>query len=301
MLMKTRSKSVSHCILESLYYRTTLSFENQRRYENQRRGFEGEQYFDHFMNHAKQRGLVISDLFLSSQETNYQMDAVLILRNLVVIYEVKNFSGEYTYNKGMLFSKSGHSIQSPVGQVERKKSYLHNWLLRNNYPHSIESYVVFINPDFYIYNLPSTDSMLFVGQLERHFNELAQRTSTILAQDKKLAQTLVQHHNENYRPDNLPSYEFQDLRKGVLCKNCFSFECENTRQTRICKVCGYKEKIADAIYRTVLEFQLLFPKIPVTVQTVFDWCGGVYSKYRIKYILQANMTCHNKGPKSYYS
>jgi len=301
MLIKPRKKSISHLILESLYYRKILSFQDKKRYENQVKGFNGEQQFDHFINHSQQQGFIVNDLFLSSKETNYQFDSILILNKQVNIYEVKNYTGVYRYEDGALFSKTGYSLQDPISQVNRKKSYLHNRLLTEGYPHKMNAYVVFINPDFYIYNLPPTDSILFAGQLERHFNEGTRFTQSMDAQDKNLTQSLVNQHNGNYRPDNLPSYHFKELKKGILCGNCFSFHSTDTRQTRICASCGYKEKITDAIYRSMLEFQMLFPEIPITVSAIYAWCGGGYSKKRIKYVLKANMTCHNKGPKSYYS
>ena len=301
MLIKPRTKSCSHFILESLYYREGLSFEDKKRYENHVKGFDGEQQFDQFMNHSKLQGSVVNDLLLSSEETHYQFDSIVILSNQVNIYEVKNYTGEYSYENGGLFSKSGFNLQDPVGQVKRKKSYLHNKLLAKGYSNKINIYVVFINPDFYIYNLPPTDSILFVGQLNRHFQELSRLSQPLRSQDQKLAQALVKQHNENYRPDNLPPYHFNDLRKGILCAHCSSFDYTDTRQTRLCLSCGYKETIADAIYRSVLEFQVLFPEIPVSVSIIYEWCGGVYSKYRIRVLLNKKMSVYPNGPKTNYS
>lgn len=300
MLIKPRKKSISHLILESLYYRKILSFQDKKRYENQVKGFNGEQQFDHFINHSQQQGFVVNDLFLSSKETNYQFDSILILNKQVNIYEVKNYTGAYRYEDGTLFSKAGYSLQDPIGQVNRKKSYLHNRLLSEGYSHKMNAYVVFINPDFYIYRLPPTDSILFAGQLERHFNEVTRSTQPTDAQDKNLTQSLVNQHNENYRPDNLPSYHFKELKKGILCGNCFSFDSTETRQTRICASCGYKEKITDAIYRSVLEFQALFPEIPISVSTIYEWCGGIYTKARIRRLLNKKMTKHPNGPMTSY-
>ena len=300
MLIKPRKKSISHLILESLYYRKILSFQDKKRYENQVKGFNGEQQFDHFINHSQQQGFVVNDLFLSSKETNYQFDSILILNKQVNIYEVKNYTGVYRYEDGALFSKTGYSLQDPISQVNRKKSYLHNKLLTEGYPYKMNAYVVFINPDFYIYKLPPTDSILFAGQLERHFNEVTRSTQSVGAHDKNLAQSLINQHNENYRPNNLPSYHFKELKKGILCGNCFSFDSTDTRQTRICASCGYKEKITDAIYRSVLEFQVLFPEIPITVSTIYEWCGGVYTIARIRRLLNKKMTKHSNGPMTYY-
>ena len=300
MLIKPRVKSINHFVLESVNYRMGLSVEDNRRYQNQMKGFQGEQLFDQLINHSQQNGYVVNDLFLSSKDTHYQMDSILILNEQLIIYEVKNYTGEYCYENGSLFSKNGYSLQNPVDQVNRKKAYLNNWLLNNGYPHKTKAYVVFINPDFYIYNLPLTKSILFVGQLERHFKTLTNANESVNAQDKKLAQALANQHNGNYRPDNLPSYGFDSLKKGILCPECFSFAHTDTREKRICTTCGHIEKIADAIYRSVLEFQVLFPEVPVSMQTIFAWCGGKYTKPRIRRVLSQKMTKYSNGPMTYY-
>src|SRR5699024_8123328 len=137
--------------------------------------------------------------------------------------------------------------------------------------------------------------------LERHFNALVKASLSLKVQNKKLALALANQHNENYRPDNLPSYGFDSLKKGILCPKYFSFEHTDTRENRICTTCGHKEKIADAIYRSILEFQMLFPEIPVSVQTIFEWCGGKYTKPRIRRVLSQKITMYSNGTMNYYN
>lgn len=300
MIIKPRKKSINHLVLELLHYRAVFSFQEQSQFENQVKGYEGEQRFDVFLDRLGQKGFVVNDLFLSSQNTHYQFDAIVVINEQIIIYEVKNYAGRYSYEDGVLLSDTGYSIQDPVGQVNRKKSYLHNFMRKNGYASIIQAYVVYINPDFYLYNLPPMDSITFLGQLERHFDDLAKTAHRVSLPNQKIAQTLVQHHNENYRPDNLPIYEFKNLKKGVLCKKCFSFDGENRRQSRICNTCGYKEKTTDAIYRSVLEFQVLFPDNPVTMSAIHEWCKGVYSQRQIRYLLNSKMKRCFKGPFTYY-
>src|SRR5699024_4920500 len=152
MLIKPRVKSINHFVLESVNYRMGLSVEDNRRYQNQMKGFQGEQLFDQLINHSQQNGYVVNDLFLSSKDTHYQMDSILILNEQLIIYEVKNYTGEYCYKNGSLFSKNGYSLQNPVDQVNRKKAYLYNWILNNGYLHITNTYVVFIDQDLYIYS-----------------------------------------------------------------------------------------------------------------------------------------------------
>lgn len=303
MLMKERKKSNTYLILESLNSRMNLTYEDKMNYQKQVKGFEGECLFDHHINHAKQKGLIINDLLLSTKNTFYQIDSILIMNQHLHIYEIKNYTGNYVYKDNHLVSESGYTIQNPINQVNRKKTYLHNLLLNMGYPYTISTFVSFMNPNFYIYSLPPTESILFQGQLNNYFDGLAQENKLLKPdkQDIELAKHLVSRHQEDYRSTHLPSYTFEDLKKGIICHRCFSFEFTKTKYTRCCTSCGYKESVTDAIYRSILELQLLFPEIKITSHTVQIWCGIIYSDYHICKALNLNFTRHSKGPKTFYT
>ena len=105
IIVKDRSKSVSYRVMESLNYRTDLSLSEIRIYQNQVKGFEGEQCFDEIMTFHNPRGFVINDLLIGTQETFYQIDSLLITSDHIYLYEVKNYSGSYYYKDGVIHSK----------------------------------------------------------------------------------------------------------------------------------------------------------------------------------------------------
>lgn len=303
MLMKERTKSVTHRILESLNNRMELSFEDKMNYLNQVKGFEGECLFDQQVNHSEQTGIVLNDLLLSTKHTHYQIDSIFISNQEIFLYEIKNYEGNYTYKDDTLYAESGHALQNPIAQVNRVKSYLYNLFINMGYQYSITGNVAFMHPNFYIYSLPPTDVILFSGQLSEHLKGIsAQYSSGVISlQDKKLANYLINQHNENFRPTHLPHYTFQDLKKGITCPECFSFQSNQSRVNRTCTSCGHKEKIADAIYRSVLEFQLLFPDMPINVPTITIWCGGIFPNSRIQVLLKNKFTLHAKGNRTFYT
>lgn len=114
-----------------------------------------------------------------------------------------------------------------------------------------------------------------------------------------MAQKLLNRHLYDYRPNELPYYEYEQLKKGIYCPRCYSFAHINTRQTRIC-TCGYKEAIREAIRRSAEEFQVLFPEMEMTTGVIHEWCGGEYAKHRIRETLQAFFEAHGKGSATYY-
>lgn len=301
MILKERTKSVSHLILESLNSRKTLSSVEKAQYDNQVKGFAGEQQFDRAMKAADLPGLVLNDVLLSTRDTYYQIDSLVVTDDHIHLYEVKNYTGAYTYRDGMLHADSGHVLQDPVAQAERKRSYLHNLLLNHGYHLEISVHVVFINPDFYIYSLPKRPDILFAGQLSGHFSQLSQTLPKQKDKALPLAKKLIALQNVTYRPTNLPDYTRDQLKTGILCPKCFSFEYERSRQMRTCSSCRYREKASEALQRSINEFALLFPTVPLTKQAAYDWCGKDWSTSRIKRVLTSNYQVKSAGRGSYYS
>ncbi|OJF94677.1 hypothetical protein [Alkalibacterium sp. 20] len=69
MILKERTKSVSHLVLESLNHHTALSSVERSQYENQVKGFTGNLKFDRLLEEAQLSGLIINDLLLNTRDT----------------------------------------------------------------------------------------------------------------------------------------------------------------------------------------------------------------------------------------
>lgn len=300
MICKERSKSQSHLILESLNTRMTLSSYEKQQYDNQVKGFEGEQRFDNCLRACQPPGIVLNDLLLSTRDTYYQIDSLLITPHRIYLYEIKNYSGIYHYKDGMIQSESGYALQDPVAQADRKRAYLYNLLLNHGMQTEVSSYVVFINPDFYIYTFPEQKSVIFSGHLSTHFKCLHQDVTAPTDLSTSIADKLIRMHTTHYRPQNLPDYSFEQLTKGIVCPNCLSFKFTNTRQTRKCLSCGSQEKISTAIYRSIEEYKHLFPDTPVKKADIYEWCGNNLSKSRIQTVLKTNYRRKHSDRGSYY-
>lgn len=301
MILKERTKSVTHRILESLHYRIDLPNKEKKNYENQIKGLAGEKQFDVYMNQSHQSGLLLNDLVLTHRDTVFQIDALLITTDAVYLYEVKNYSGSYFYREESFFTESGYKILNPLRQIDRSVTFLHNVMLSLGYRLPIHPLVIFIDPEFYLYTLLPNKLFLFSNQLPKHLNTLSNQKSLTTDKQLELGKKLNELHNENYRPDNLPVYSFDQLQKGILCPICFSTNYRNTRQTYFCAACDHKETIASAIERSITEFRLLFPDSLLTTNRIFEWCGAIYSKERIRVVLKTNYHRHLSRQMTYYS
>lgn len=285
MIIKEREKPLALKVLESLNARTQLSDLERKEYVNQSKGYPGELLFDPHLRDLPFENLVINDLRLRDNGQMIQIDSLLLASNRLYLYEVKNYSGSYDYKDGALHGRSDFIITNPLTQVHRSLPVLHNLIRKLGYPMYIQPYVVFINPNFYLYQLPRDKPFLFANQLTQHFDQLARKQRSLNADASQLADQLIGLHDKDYRPPNLPHYDFSLLKKGILCPLCFSFERIHTRQNRICAACGYRETAAEAIKRSAEECHLLYPELSITKRLIYEWCGAEYDEQRIQRVL----------------
>ena len=301
MILKERTKSITHRVLESLNFRMNLPVDEQLKYENQVKGWAGEKQFDFYMGQFNQSGYVLNDLVLNYKDTVFQIDSLFIANDSIYLYEVKNYTGSYFYKEDSFFTESGYQILNPLRQIDRSVTYLQNVLLRLGYRLPIHPMVVFINPEFTLYSILPNKHFLFSYQLPKHLSTLSNQTLSIKQEQLNLAHKLKELHNEDYRPDNLPIYQLGQLKKGILCPICFSLSHTTTRQNYLCTACGHKETITTAIERSIKEFKLLFPDNLMTTSQIYEWCGKNYSKERIRIILKKNYQSHLSRHMTYYS
>ncbi|WP_192986612.1 nuclease-related domain-containing protein [Carnobacterium mobile] len=105
MIYKKREKPYKLLILDYLKNRIKFSQENWNEYQNQVKGYQdGECFFDTLTVTLSNDCLVLNDLPLAIGSTDFQIDALIITAQEILLYEVKNYGGEYTYNDGFLVS-----------------------------------------------------------------------------------------------------------------------------------------------------------------------------------------------------
>jgi len=290
MLLKPRTESTELQIMNSLYTRMTLSDKDQKHFFNLQKGFEGEVMFDRLTEKLRCECLILNDLLLKANNTIFQLDTLILLPDILYLFEVKNFEGDYFYESDQIFSKARSEITNPLLQLSRSESLLRQLLTSLRIKLPIVSSVVFINPSFTLYQAPIDKPFIFPTQINRYLKKLDSSTLKLNEQHRKLADQLISLHLPTSPFTQVPSYNFDQLKKGIICAACRSFSIEVLGKNCICKVCEHKETIGDAVMRSVREFQLLFPNEKITTNVIYEWCGGVGSKRIIRKILKENFT-----------
>lgn len=298
-LIKPRYESFELKIFRSLFYRTKLSENDLNYYSSILKGFEGEQKFDELLQMLSIEGLVLNDLLLEYNNTVFQIDSLLIMQEMIYLFDVKNFEGEYYMENGDWYTISGALTKNPLTLLKRCETSLRQLLQHYRYSLPIQPYLIFVNPNFHLFNAPRNEPMIFPGQIERFMNQLNKKPSRLKGHHNLIANKLTSIHLEESPYSRLPSYRYDELKKGVTCAGCGVFTEKFNKNNILCNECGVKEDVTSAILRSIKEFQLLFPDQKITTQNIHDWCR-IFSKKTISRVLLKHFKQLGKARATYF-
>lgn len=300
MLKKVRTKPLKLEIFESLDTRMNLLPEDKQNYLNLKKGYEGEVMFDSLTDKLEGDCYILNDLRLKFNNGVFQIDTLIIFQKIIQAFEVKNFEGDFFYEDGKLYIKNKTEIKDPLLQLRRSESLLRQLFQRLGFSILIEGSVVFINPEFTLYQAPLDAPIIFPTQLKRYMKTLNTTPSKLNGMHEKLADKLVSLHTEESPYETLPAYEYPKMKKGFTCKMCHSFMIIVAGNKCVCGQCNHAEDVETAVLRHVREFKLLFPDRKVTTNEIFEWCGVIDSKKRISRILGKNYKVMGVHQWTYY-
>lgn len=282
-------KTAEMVLLEFLNTRMCLSAADKQNYMKLKKGYEGEVKFAELAEKLRCECLILNGLLLDFNGSKFQIDSILIAQNIIYLNEVKNYVGDFYYENKRFYKSNGTEIKDPLFQLERCTSLLRQLLqsLRINLP--IESWVVFINPEFTLYQAPRNSPIIFPTQVNRYVNKLNLIPSKLNGKHHELADKLISLHIEESPFARFPPYDYVQLRKGMTCVMCSSFSISADRKRCVCRDCGHEEEVEAAVLRMVGEHKLLFPGRKITTSGIYEWCNMGIPKRRISSILGKNM------------
>lgn len=301
MIIKERKKPHVLRVMEALNDRMNLSIKQKQYINRLRKGFIGEQEFDKLLVKFTTNSLIIPDLLLKTNGTVFQIDTLVIMKDMIYIYEVKNYKGAYSLADDKMFNCATNAeILNPSMQLERSRVLLKQILEQKKIPLNIVAYVVFIHPEFFLYNAKEQDPFLFNSILSRHVQQLNTRSKALTKNHDTYAGLLCASHIEESPHTDLPEFSMKELRGGVICPVCHSFIKRLTGRMCTCEKCNYSETGLVSVQRHIQEYICLFPKEKLTTSAIYDWCGGIFSKFTIRSALVKKYRPKNAGKSRYY-
>jgi len=266
LLLKDHIKSVELCYLEALEQRMDLSLEDAGKLNKYQRGYEGErQFFDSI---AGIDALVIWDLLLKDGEYA-QYDFIVIGDGTVYIFEIKNNSGPYRYDRGNIVNRHHVVIKDYRPQLERAHTMMEHFLRTHGVMMKVVSRIVFINDSFSLAGFNGDARMVFHGQLQQVVNHLKKiKPSTY---DYEVGQMLVGAHVDKYPYQNVRQVEVDVIDPRLRCQSCRQLIAEiDTMKKYITCSCGRKVRREDIMLANLREFVLL-KQGAFTIQEAMDW------------------------------
>src|SRR5690625_882732 len=255
-----------------------LNSKYKQRYLNLKKGYEGELIFDSYTVKLQCECLILNDLLLEANSTAFQIDSLIITQKKMYFYDVKNFEGDYYYKSDKLYKKPELEFINPLHQLSRGESLLRQLLLSRGFNLPIDSSLVFINQRFTLYQAPLDKPIILPTQVKDSLNHLNIQPSKLTNKHRELADQLISLHKTDSPHKQIPTYAFDQLRKGICCKKC-----------------QYEEPLDEAILRSIKEFTILFPDKKITSNTIQQWCQIVPTR-RIRNTLLRNFTKAGNHP-----
>ncbi len=306
MIVTPSPKSVPSMALQVLTYlrpRMNLSGEQTLNFTNLTKGYEGERKLNDLLKeHLSSNYLVLNDLLLQSNHSEFQIDTLIIGKQKIYPLEVKNYEGDfYVENDKWYVAHTKQEIRNPLTQLQRSEFLLRH-LLRKSYPNlSIKTCIIFINKTFTLYQAPLGLPAIFPTQLTRFIENISSKRSGRSQQITDIANHLASIHVTTSSYEKLPVYNYDELRKGLMCNVACGGILENySKRTFICPTCQQTKNIHHAIYQNIKEFHLLFPEREITTGIIHDWCNFVVSRPSIRNVLKMYLKPITKGKYTHY-
>ncbi|MFZ3591326.1 nuclease-related domain-containing protein [Bacillus sp. DJP31] len=300
MIIKPRYQTLELKTMRSLKTRKELSVKEETYYLNLEKGYQGEQMFDLWINELSDDYLILHDLLFESNHTVFQIDTLLISKETIYLFEVKNFDKDYYTEDNKWYTINKTEIKNPLLQLIRNESLFRRLLQDIGYNSTVESTLIFINPNFFLYQAPLNIPAIFSTQLERFQKKLNSKPSKLNDRHIRFAEKLLSISLEESPYSRLPSYSYEQLTKGITCRFCHSFVSDFNERRVKCHECECEEELQTAIIRCVEEYITLFSTRRITTNSIHEWCKGIVCKKTIQRVLGRKYKLLKHGRSSYY-
>ena len=301
MLLKRRTESDQLLAYRYVNPRKELTEKEAFYYLNLEKGYEGEVKFDQLTETLREDRYIINDLLFEVNNSYFQIDSLIISQRVIYLIDIKNYYGDFYLNSDKLYTvKNNREYKNPIDQLKRSTTLFNQLLKEHKHNYLVESFIIFINPEFTLYQVPIDQPIIFPTQINRFIDELNNTPSQLNIGHKNLAQDLLSLHIPKNPFATFPEYDYDHLQKGVYCKNCRSLLNVVKNKLFVCRNCGEMEKIEFTILRGIEEFRLLFPERKITTQNIYEWCNLDLHRKTFYRVLKKNYTAYGNTNNTYY-
>lgn len=220
----------------------------------------------------------------------FECDLLLITTNGLVTFEIKYFSGVYEF-KNSQCTRNGNKIgHNAISQAQKSSIHFQNLLRHNGFDVEISGAIVFVGEHFDIKVHDKVDDLnvLMINQLRDFIWKIANEEKKWVYQRvdsdeliRFLERNLI---NNPFPPKPITDEMSKNLRVGVMCSHCGSFNVDTSKAYVYC-ACGMYEPRENAIVRTICEYGVIHFNKDLTTTEIVNFFGGDFSRRTIlKYL-----------------
>ncbi|MDM5209443.1 nuclease-related domain-containing protein [Cytobacillus kochii] len=286
--------------LLALHARKELSSDHLHHLQAMKKGADGEIRWTTLLSELPDDIPILYDLNFEINQSIIQLDALCILQNKIVIFEIKNYSGNYTLVGDQWLSPSKKEMKSPLIQIKRNEPLIHQFLKRYQLPIPFEYHLIFVNPKFILYGAKPNENIIFPGQIPQYLDSLKKQTVSPTLLHTKIIETLLDNHKNKLNMLVKPEYHYEELAKGVFCSKCCGRMERLSKKRFKCKKCSHSGFVNDIIFNNIKDYSILFPERKIKTLDIYEWIGKQVSTAIIHRILQKNAKRLGNGRATYY-
>lgn len=302
VVMKKLPIPISLLIYNSLAARQPLTAKQMKDFNLLQKGYLGEKRFESMLSECPYENIIpLFDCLFEIYGTEVQIDCLLVTTDTIYLLEIKNYSGDYYMKNNQIYHLQSHrEIYNPLNQIERSTFLFKKLLDELNIKTKVKSFVIFINREFFCYEVESHLPFIFSSQIMRFLNKVNENSSPFIDGAEKTAQKILSLTKSKSKYEQLPSVENEKIKPGVLCPNCSAQVTRDSKTKLYCENCK-KEYERDALLlHAISEFKLLFPEEKITIGSIKIWSENLFSKSVLQRFLKANFNMIGKGRYTYY-
>ncbi|CQR45928.1 Nuclease-related domain protein [Paraliobacillus sp. PM-2] len=299
MIIKERKKPKELVILEILMKRKELSQRDYMKYQHLMRGYEGELRFDSYLKRYGKNLMVLNDIQLKYNEKYFQIDTIVITNDIIYLFEIKNYHGQYYFDQDILYKVPNKEIENPTLQRNRTISLFRMFLKSKGIDMPLKSYIVFIHPQCSIYQTPLNQQIIFHSNVHSILTQLNENEYSG-KKSKNIVRVLESSLYHAFHQEDIFNYTFDELQKGIPCYQCGSMETYPINRVVKCKCCEAEEIVSISILRCIKNFQKLFPNEKLTSNIISKWCGDSITHTRCKRVLLNHFTKQGNTKSTYF-
>lgn len=283
-----------------------LNKEMEKEFYNLKQGFLGErEQLEWFNKYGSEFWRYVSNYWFNHGKL-MEADMLVITESEWIVVEVKNYHGLFKYSDGECYINGRLMSDDQVAKMNHRVNRIRHIATEVSSEIKVVGAMVFINEHSDV-RLKSGNEFEIVmrNQLKRFIQNIRERSDYPISKQRlnRVYQVLQKHQAMSpFVPKSLPLDTFADLRKGVTCKACGSFETQAKLKFIECKRCLAKELKTEAVLRTAYQLRYLYYDHPemVTQRNVYELCGKLVSQRTISRALASKYKMVGATSRLYY-